>query len=924
MIFDFMAARRYLAPGAVSFWRWSADRDAIEWHDGTTIAFRSELESILTNFEPRGLPPLDLIVTLLAACRASRHPYTEQWIAGLEGEFFKRIPEWPDTFQELLKQQHVLRLRHALGQFQLVDRVFEDWPNCTTPAEAQQILKANLRRVPAEFLAPRASAPFDPEACRWQFRQLRIRVADLESRGKDELRDQTGLDQLVEPAPLENIAPAAPVRTARELIAQLQLDTELGGVARLAGNLLAVTHLPRGLADLDDLPIGGISDITNRGPLDRLLLSELAHDDLTLTVRVAVNEALYLRRESPPRNPPRRRGILIETGIRTWGVPRVFAAAVALSLAATTERNIAVAAFRPRGDQVEPADLITRAGLIEQLAALETEAHPGAALEAFFAALGEDPGDAVLVVTEETAADPDFRRALADLGPVSLYLATVSRDGRFELWSRGPRGSKRIREARLSLDDLLSEPPPAAVPLIDPALAPGLPAIFSIRPFPLLLPHACDPQRLCSLGAHGILALTKDRRLMWWMGPGQGAQQLLDDLPQRPLRWAGYDRGSDCARLVLGGPGDSELTLLTVSLPGGQSTRTLLELSADQGHVVEVCGHNGAIFVIRRPCVDVFDSSTGRRVQILRQGTQHWQGGRFFLLHLQSGAEWYALGFDGQVARLERIVSQRAPCPTVGERTVHLVGMFESEGSDGPLGITLEGDVYSTSERKIRTVSQPLPRPVRLEAVSQDGRKVVISGRPAGEQMTRYREIDVEQGSAKPVFQVIRPTYVDADLQLKFIRQQNVRNRLSAIGVAIDDKGDPRLMLTARNGRLVIKLKSQHEMILQHLPVNGYALHADRPFEPMETTLRKGCRLHAAVWNDGSRAVLDSRGLLHLQSSDPAIAQLSLVLTDGELAGWCSDGRMFGPRYFIGNHPATPPTEIYRSVLAPLVQRILS
>ena len=40
------------------------------------------------------------------------------------------------------------------------------------------------------------------------------------------------------------------------------------------------------------------SDISNRGPLDRLLLSESAHDDLTLAVRIALNEALYLRRES--------------------------------------------------------------------------------------------------------------------------------------------------------------------------------------------------------------------------------------------------------------------------------------------------------------------------------------------------------------------------------------------------------------------------------------------------------------------------------------------------------------------------------------------------------------------------------------------------------------------------------------------------
>jgi len=42
---------------------------------------------------------------------------------------------------------------------------------------------------------------------------------------------------------------------------------------------MAAVRLPRRLAQREELAVGGISDITNRGPLDRLLLSELAHDD---------------------------------------------------------------------------------------------------------------------------------------------------------------------------------------------------------------------------------------------------------------------------------------------------------------------------------------------------------------------------------------------------------------------------------------------------------------------------------------------------------------------------------------------------------------------------------------------------------------------------------------------------------------------
>ena len=79
--------------------------------------------------------------------------------------------------------------------------------------------------------------------------------------------------------------------------------------------------------------------------MDRLLLSELAHDDLTLAVRIAMNEALYLRRETPPSNPPKHRAVLLDSGIRLWGVPRVFATAVGMALAAAAQRNVRTDVF---------------------------------------------------------------------------------------------------------------------------------------------------------------------------------------------------------------------------------------------------------------------------------------------------------------------------------------------------------------------------------------------------------------------------------------------------------------------------------------------------------------------------------------------------------------------------------------------------
>src|SRR6185369_9902716 len=156
-------------------------------------------------------------------------------------------------------------------------------------------------------------------------------------------------------------------------------------LARAARDLMAAIRLPRRLAEPEEMAIGGVADISNRGPLDRLLLSELAHDDLTLATRVALNEALYLRREPPSREPPTTLGVLLDSGLRLWGLPRLFAAAVALALVARERQHARISVWRAHERDVRQVDLLTRQGLISHLAELETNCNPAEALAAFAA-----------------------------------------------------------------------------------------------------------------------------------------------------------------------------------------------------------------------------------------------------------------------------------------------------------------------------------------------------------------------------------------------------------------------------------------------------------------------------------------------------------------------------------------------------------
>ena len=358
MASELSVIRSYLVPRPGSYWKWSADGEAIVGPDDRTIVFRRELELVLKRLVLTGLPPLGPIVLLLAACRDS-WPEISKSFGGLE-EPLDRVAVYPDgqspaaidhsrSLNQIFTLPDDVRTRPN-AKAELVAAVLESARERTTPELAAEIVTALEAGLAAEFLQTNVqSSPIqrilfeDVRFAEWGLRNfdaaaLRLRLA-------------TGLDREVLPAEIEE--PLA--RKVRKLLDRLKDDREFSGLVRLARDLMAIVHLPRPLDVPDEMPVGGVSDISQRGTLDRLLISELAQDDDTLMLRLAMNEALYLRRETPPANPPRSRLIVLDTGLRLWGVPRIFATSVALSLAALTESTIDLAPCDPRGIGSSPS-----------------------------------------------------------------------------------------------------------------------------------------------------------------------------------------------------------------------------------------------------------------------------------------------------------------------------------------------------------------------------------------------------------------------------------------------------------------------------------------------------------------------------------------------------------------------------------------
>jgi hypothetical protein len=144
----------------------------------------------------------------------------------------------------------------------------------------------------------------------------------------------------------------------------------------------------------------------------------------------------------------------------------------------------------------------------------------------------------------------------------------------------------------------------------------------------------------------------------------------------------------------------------------------------------------------------------------------------------------------------------------------------------------------------------------------------------------------------------------------------NLRRHFRNIGVTDDGQ----LALLSRKERLIVLSANSNQLVFRDQDRNYAARSAVQKFHT--TSAPSGYLLEVATWENGSRAWLDSRGLLHLRSSDASIPELTLVLHEGLVAGWCSNGRTFGNRYFVGpeNQDSDVSARIIVDCLAPFLR----
>ena len=259
---------------------------------------------------------------------------------------------------------------------------------------------------------------------------------------------------------------------------------------------------------------------------------------------------------------------------------------------------------------------------------------------------------------------------------------------------------------------------------------------------------------------------------------------------------------------------------------------------------------------------------------------------------------------------LEPVFSEKAAasCPT-------LTGLFDRSGHDGPWAVTGHGDLYDTARSELHRLSLSI-NGAELVAANRAGDRVVIRQRYPKWVSTQEgaRLVDVDRRAVRSMSGAAEQM-VNFDAIHPWIVHATLRHRFQAATL------DGGLVLVSRKG-IALRLTwdaGQRRIHLTALP-KGRSYPPPVPLTACAGPEGVGYRLTRAVLDeDGTKVYTDSRGLLHLRDGDRSCPEVTLVLNETHMAGWCSSGGAWGLPFYTGRNEATPPPASCRRLLSRMV-----
>lgn len=333
-----MNAREYFQSYERYFWEWEDDlgvqetypyQNTISIPNVSVIAYRGYALELLEQLAIDGIPLFGAFVLVLYAA-------AKKDTSGFDGvSYYLRnnnhhaynVAEAIDFLQKVDRVND--KYKRGKNKLLLLQTIFKNAHNKVSQKDAQNILKEIGADVHLLEDCARKQT-FNDTVFKNEVGVLELLNKQFPTAGDIE-KAMAGLIEVPEVAE-EIVEETVTADTEKDFVQLLIEEPKTFQVGALIKRIWSGLKIPIHQLSPGEQPIGGVSDMTNKGNFDQMLLSEFAYDDDLFLSRIANNETLYIKREIPPEENIFERIILIDSSIKNWGTPKVMAFATAIAI----------------------------------------------------------------------------------------------------------------------------------------------------------------------------------------------------------------------------------------------------------------------------------------------------------------------------------------------------------------------------------------------------------------------------------------------------------------------------------------------------------------------------------------------------------------------------------------------------------------
>ncbi|AYB32193.1 ribosomal protein L7/L12 [Chryseolinea soli] len=444
------------------FWQWEDNGEVIAIPDEATIAYKNQVVEILERLAPQGLPPFGSLLLAIIATNANADAAldavyvritrfmetTDDVVLAKAMIFLKRLATMPQEYKQGDKRALLLQVLfkgcHNINSIKDSKAAYEFLKSGSLP------LDSPVERVAGDTRELKIIALMDS----------RFNSVDLIIKAIGGLPDKDQIEIDFDHTPGENSSAQPDLDLIDQLIANSTTFTVGSLVRWLWGGLNIPVHSALPSAQ----PLGGISDLTNKGDFDKLLVSEFANDDLFFMSRLANNEALYIHREIPPAHNDLHRIILIDASMKCWGTPKAMAFATLLAIAKHPKTDIDCQAFVLGAEKYYPVSFENMHTIIDAMDIVAGTLHCSGGLAAFFNDHGKDKNKEVFFITEaSTLKQGALLKTMTENHQHIHYQVLTDVEGNIDVYKRHKNSKKHLQHIKLPLDTLWKKEKPKKV-----------------------------------------------------------------------------------------------------------------------------------------------------------------------------------------------------------------------------------------------------------------------------------------------------------------------------------------------------------------------------------------------------------------------------------------------------------------------------